>query len=67
MIENEKEKVVKMSFRSKGSFDVNQFAKKYFNGGGHINAAGGVSSLNLNETVAQLRNAVMQEKFQFNV
>ncbi len=32
---------IKISFRSKGKFDVNQFARKYFNGGGHINAAGG--------------------------
>ena len=31
-----------MSFRSQGDFDVNVFAKKYFNGGGHKNAAGGV-------------------------
>ena len=67
MIENETEKIIKMSFRSKGSFDVNQFAKKYFNGGGHINAAGGVSYLNLDETAAQFRNAVMHEKSQFNV
>ena len=33
---------IKMSFRSQGDFDVNVFAKKYFNGGGHKNAAGGV-------------------------
>lgn len=33
----------KCSFRSKGDFDVNQFARKYFTGGGHINAAGGQS------------------------
>ncbi|MEO6905175.1 MAG: DHH family phosphoesterase, partial [Ginsengibacter sp.] len=31
----------KSSFRSKGGFDVNTFARKYFNGGGHFNAAGG--------------------------
>tara|TARA_B100000579_G_scaffold423892_1_gene427578 strand:+ start:10541 stop:11539 length:999 start_codon:yes stop_codon:yes gene_type:complete len=33
---------IKMSFRSQGDFNVNVFAKKYFNGGGHKNAAGGV-------------------------
>ena len=33
---------IKMSFRSQGSFDVNKFAKKHFNGGGHKNAAGGI-------------------------
>ena len=67
MIENETEKIIKMSFRSKGSFDVNQFAKKYFNGGGHINAAGGVSHLSLAETVAQFRKAIAEEKSHFNV
>ena len=29
-----------MSFRSKGNFDVRQFAREHFNGGGHVNAAG---------------------------
>ena len=49
MIESETEKVIKMSFRSKGTFDVNQFAKSYFNGGGHINAAGGILTTWKNE------------------
>ena len=45
---------IKISFRSKGKFDVNQFARKYFNGGGHINAAGGRSDVNdLQKTVDQ--------------
>lgn len=43
--------IVKMSFRSKGSFSVNEMARTHFNGGGHINAAGGISNLSLNETV----------------
>lgn len=34
----------KMSFRSKGSFPANEFARTYFNGGGHFSAAGGESS-----------------------
>jgi phosphoesterase RecJ-like protein len=33
--------LTKLSFRSKGDFAVNGFAAKYFNGGGHKNAAGG--------------------------
>lgn len=37
----EKENMVKVSLRSKGKIDVNTFARQYFNGGGHINAAGG--------------------------
>ena len=65
MIENEVEKIIKMSFRSKGSFDVNKFAKKYFNGGGHINAAGGVSNLTLDETVEHFIKVLAEEKSQF--
>jgi phosphoesterase RecJ-like protein len=42
---------VKMSFRSKGDFDVNTFARHYFNGGGHYNAAGGTSKTGLTETI----------------
>lgn len=32
---------IKISFRSQGDFDVNLFANKFFNGGGHKNASGG--------------------------
>ncbi len=41
---NETEHQVKISFRSKGNIDMNKFARAYFNGGGHINAAGGKST-----------------------
>lgn len=41
----------KWSFRSKGDVDVNQFARRFFNGGGHRNAAGGRSSESLDATV----------------
>jgi phosphoesterase RecJ-like protein len=41
---NESDGYVKISFRSKGVIDVNTFARSYFNGGGHINAAGGKSN-----------------------
>ena len=44
-------KLIKMSFRSKGEFSVNQFARENFEGGGHTNAAGGKSNLTLDETV----------------
>ncbi|MFL2628161.1 MAG: DHH family phosphoesterase [Candidatus Marisimplicoccus sp.] len=50
MIEKKDEGVVKLSFRSKGEVSVNDFAANFFNGGGHINAAGGVSHLSLAET-----------------
>ena len=43
---------VRLSFRSTGNFAVNELAKKYFNGGGHKNAAGGISSLSLSIQLA---------------
>ena len=42
--------MIKISFRSKGDFKVNIFASKYFNGGGHEHASGGISKLSLKET-----------------
>ena len=58
LIENKQEGIIKMSFRSKGTFDVNQFAREYFNGGGHINAAGGVSHDSLEKTSNKLEQAI---------
>ncbi len=52
MIEYRHEGVVKFSFRSKGDLAVNTFAKTYFDGGGHINAAGGISKDPLAKTEA---------------
>jgi len=52
-IENKQENIVKISFRSKGYFSVNDFARNYYNGGGHINAAGGKSSQDLNKTISE--------------
>jgi phosphoesterase RecJ-like protein len=49
--ENKEEGIIKISFRSKGDFDVNQYARKYFNGGGHVNAAGGRSAESLEATI----------------
>ncbi len=54
----------KWSFRSKGSFDVNTFARKYFNGGGHFNASGGRSSVSLPEAVAQFKAAMKENETQ---
>ncbi len=51
-IEHKQENVIKISFRSKSSFDVNVFARNHFEGGGHMNAAGGKSNLNMQETIS---------------
>ena len=50
----------KWSFRSKGDFDCNTFARKYFEGGGHFNASGGRSQESLDKTVRHFL-AVMKE------
>lgn len=52
----------KSSFRSKGDFDVNTFARKYFNGGGHYNAAGGFNKEPLEEVVAKFKAAIKENK-----
>lgn len=54
----------KWSFRSKGSFDVNRFARTYFEGGGHVNAAGGRSSESLEATVASFKNVLKENQKQ---
>ncbi|MFL5742214.1 MAG: DHH family phosphoesterase [Flavisolibacter sp.] len=50
----------KWSFRSKGNFDCNSFARKYFNGGGHFNASGGHDSASLQETLQKFRKAIKE-------
>ncbi|WP_339894433.1 bifunctional oligoribonuclease/PAP phosphatase NrnA [uncultured Algibacter sp.] len=50
-IEDKKEGIIKISLRSKGDFSVNELSRAHFEGGGHINAAGGKSHLSLNDTV----------------
>ena len=52
----------KSSFRSKGGFDVNTFARKYFNGGGHFNAAGGKNSESLDEVIRKFKVAIRENK-----
>ncbi len=49
---------VKMSFRSVGNHAVNDFASQYFSGGGHKNAAGGISDLPLDETVEKFKSLI---------
>lgn len=44
-------KFIRVSLRSRGDVDVNLFARRYFNGGGHKNAAGGKSYLTMEQTI----------------
>ncbi len=61
---SERDNEIRMSFRSKGLFDVNEFARTYFNGGGHANAAGGRSNQSLSETIEVYKNALAQTENQ---
>lgn len=49
----EKDEKVKISFRSKGEYVVNQLANDHFEGGGHAYASGGISFVSLDETIAK--------------
>lgn len=51
---------VRISFRSVGDFKVNEFSSSHFSGGGHINAAGGVSELSLEETINKFKDVLVQ-------
>lgn len=57
-IEHRDENIIKISFRSQGDFDVNQFAREHFSGGGHINAAGGKSYDSLTNTIKKFEHIV---------
>ena len=54
----EKDGFIKLSFRSKGNFSVNEFARIYFKGGGHRNAAGGEHFDSLENTIAYFLDAL---------
>ncbi|MFI5156527.1 MAG: bifunctional oligoribonuclease/PAP phosphatase NrnA [Chitinophagales bacterium] len=60
----DRDEEVKCSFRSKADFDVNSFARKYFEGGGHFNAAGGRSSETLELTVQRFIKAMKENASQ---
>ncbi len=59
-IEDSEQNLVKISFRSKGKFSVNQFARNHFEGGGHDNAAGGKSEIPMAETVTKFSDLLNQ-------
>jgi phosphoesterase RecJ-like protein len=62
VIDREEER--KWSFRSKGNFDVNIFARTHFDGGGHANAAGGNSKKSLEETLNDFKTIIENYKSQ---
>lgn len=61
----EKENFIKMSFRSKGSFPTNEFASKYFGGGGHLNASGGEHYDSLQNTIEYFLKGLNENTWRF--
>jgi phosphoesterase RecJ-like protein len=60
-------KEVRISFRSKGNIDVSEFARTFFNGGGHFNAAGGVSHDGLEATINRIKTLIYTQKLTKNI
>ena len=58
----ERDDKVKLSLRSKGEFPANEICKKYFSGGGHCNAAGGVSSAALDDVITHFKQILPEYK-----
>lgn len=51
---------IRVSLRSRGDVDVNVFARRYFGGGGHRNAAGGKSFVSMEETIMHFERSVAE-------
>lgn len=62
----ERQGVIRFSFRSKGSFSVHELAQKYFNGGGHTNAAGGTLSCSMEAALEKLHRILPEYKTMLN-
>lgn len=61
IVYTERDGIMKMSFRSKGKENpVNELAAEHFSGGGHANAAGGMSELSVTETMDKIKGLVPQ-------
>lgn len=58
----EREDKVKLSLRSTGDFPANEICKKYFNGGGHRNAAGGFSDKSLQDVISEFKGILPDYK-----
>ena len=61
---SERDDRIRLSFRSKGNFNVDDFARIHFNGGGHKNASGGNSYKTMEETITEFESLLKQYKSQ---
>jgi len=53
---------IKISLRSQGTFPANKVSADLFNGGGHLNAAGGESYTTMNEAIQKFEEALADYK-----
>lgn len=60
-------KFIRVSLRSRRHIDVNLFARRYFNGGGHKNAAGGKSNLSMADTIERFKTAIAEFVSEFGL
>lgn len=60
----ERGNLVKLSLRSTGDFPANEICKKYFNGGGHRNAAGGATEKPLKDVISEFKSILLEYKNQ---
>lgn len=58
----ERPEMIKLSFRSIGDFPCNEFSKAHFNGGGHLNAAGGNAAESLSAVTTRFKSILPQYK-----
>jgi phosphoesterase RecJ-like protein len=58
----ERQEYVKLSLRSTGNFPANEICKKYFNGGGHHNAAGGESKESIGQVITKFKTILPEYK-----
>lgn len=54
--------LIKLSLRSTGEIPCNEICKKYFNGGGHLNASGGSSTEGLSQAVNKFKSVLPEYK-----
>mgnify|MGYP006281367361 CR=1 FL=1 len=58
----EKQDHIRISLRSRGDFSVNELSRKYLNGGGHKNAAGGELRMSLDDAIQKFRDILKNYK-----
>lgn len=58
---SERQGKIRISFRSRGKRSVNELSRKYFEGGGHEAAAGGVSYQSMEETLKRFKEIIVKE------